>query len=271
MKFSVSNIGLSAYDHADQLKQLPEMGFEGLEVGLSRVWKDNWNDPSAAQVDTYRHEIEASGLCVVGLHSLFWQRPELSLFGTADTVAKTADFLVGLSKLCRDLGGRTLIYGSQTARTRGNLSLKEANTQATDFFADLCRRVEDHGTCFCFEPLETEVADYINSALESLAVVKAVNHPALQVQIDAKALAANGEADPATIRAVADHLVHVHVNEPGLNVLGSSGKVDHAALGTMLCDIDYQGFVSIEQRQFNDSDPLVDIAKSADHLKECYG
>ena len=270
MKSAISNIALSAHGHADELAQLAGIGFEGLEVALSRVWQKDWNDPGASKVEDYRRTVEAAGLSVVGLHSLFWERPELSLFGDAESVQGTTDFLIRLSSICRDLGGRTLIYGSRTARTRGHLSIEDANAQATDFFGNLCQHVEGHGTCFCIEPLETEAADYVNSVLESLAIVKTVNHPALQVQVDLKAMAAAREITPETFEAIRRNLVHVHANEPGFDVLGSSGAVDHATAGAMLKNINYDGYVSIEQRMINADDPLAGVRKSAQLLKECY-
>ena len=83
-------------------------------------------------------------------------------------------------------------------------------------------------------------------------------------------MALAGEVQPETFEAVRDDLVHVHANEPGFDILGTSGKVDHAKIGTCLKDIGYDGYVSIEQRMVNGSDPLADIAKSVQHLKECY-
>lgn len=270
MKLAVSNIGLRPHDHLDDLAAVTEMGFEGLEVALSRVFPGDWNYPNPTEVEAYRRDVEAAGLTIVGLHSLFWERPDYTLFGDADTIARTADFLVRLSAVCRDLGGKTLIYGSRTARTKGPRSTEEADAQAADFFSNLCRRVEDHGTCFCIEPLETEVADYVHSVLDSLTVVKAVGHPALRVQIDAKAMALAGEVRPETFEAVRDSLVHVHANEPGFDILGTSGLVDHAQIGACLKDIGYDGYVSIEQRMIDEADPLAGIRRSAKILKECY-
>jgi sugar phosphate isomerase/epimerase len=270
MKFAVSNIGLRPHDHLNDLAAVAAMGFEGLEVALSRVWPGDWNNPKATDIEAYRRCVEASGLCIVGLHSLFWERPDLTLFGDAETVERTTDFLVRLSAVCRDLGGKTLIYGSQTARTRGERSIEQANAEAVDFFSELSHRIEDHGTCFCIEPLETAVADYIHSVLDSLAIVKAVDHPALRVQIDAKAMALANEVRPETFEAVRDYLVHVHANEPGFDILGTSGRVNHAQIGAMLNAIGYDGYVSIEQRMMDEADPLAGIRISANHLKEGY-
>ena len=268
MKFSVSNISLNAYNHAAELKQLGALGISGLEVAPSRRWHDTWHGLSDAHVSAYRREIESAGLKVVGLHSLFFDHPELGLFKEPEIRAESLDFLEHLSAVCRDLGGRTLIYGG--GRRRGTVSETDARRETIDFFGELCLRIEDHGTCFCFEPLGPKDTDFINSALESFAIAEQINHPAVRVQLDAKALVENNEATAATFTAVASMLVHYHANEPGLNVLGSSGSIDHKALGGMLREIGYDGFVSIEQRMLSSETPLEDIAASTRVLRACY-
>ncbi len=270
-KSAVSNIALPAYDHREELRRLPGLGIEGLEVAPSRVWRDTWHGLKPADVGRYRRQVETAGLRIIGLHSLFWDQPKLGLFRGPDVGARTLDFLTHLSALCRDLGGRTLIYGSGPARRRGALSLESANAETIDFFGQLCLRIEGHATCYCFEPLAPEEADFINSAFDSLAIVETVNHPALRMQLDAKALVANDEVAPATFRAAAPFLVHFHANEPGLVALGDSGRMDHALLGRLLREIGYEGYVSIEQRLLNESDPVCDVARSAAVLREHYG
>ncbi|MDK1020925.1 MAG: TIM barrel protein, partial [Candidatus Hydrogenedentes bacterium] len=162
-----------------------------------------------------------------------------------------------------------LIWGG--GPRRGEMVEADASAEAVAFMGELCRRVGEHGTCFCFEPLGPEDSDFINSALDSLRIVEMVDHPALRVQLDAKALVENDEAEIGLFQAVAARLVHFHANEPGLGVLGESGAVDHAAMGRMLRDIDYAGFVSIEQRILNQADPLSGVRRSAEVAIACYG
>jgi sugar phosphate isomerase/epimerase len=268
-RFAVSNIALPAFDHTSDLDGVAELGLEAIEVAPSRIWRDTWHGLTAGEVSDYRRRIESAGLGVVGLHSLFYDQPALGLFKEPALRAETLDFLEHLSKVCRDLSGRTLIYGG--GRRRGDLPEDEARAEAVDFFGELTARVENHGTCFCFEPLGPDDTDFINSALESLAIVQEVASPALALQLDAKALVENGEATPELFREVADQLVHFHANEPGLGVLGVSEKVDHAAFGSMLREIGYEGYVSIEQRMANEKNPLSDVRKSAEILKASYG
>jgi sugar phosphate isomerase/epimerase len=270
VKLAVSNIALPAYDHVALLPRVGALGLEGLEVALSRVWRDDANDPPAAAVARYRRAVEAAGLAVVGLHALFWQVPELGLFRGAAARGATLDFLARLSRICADLGGRTLIYGSAPARQRGDLPVARANAEAIEFFAELARRIAGDGTCLCIEPLGTVDSDYVNSVREALALVEAVGHPAFRTHLDAKALVQAGEVDEATFACARATAAHFHANEPDLGVLGSTGAVDHARLGALLRGIGYAGFASIEQRM-TEGDPLAGIARSAAVLRRAYG
>ena len=268
MKFSISNIALPAFDHADDFCRLVEFGLDGIEVAPSRVWRDTWRGLTTVEVADYRRRVENAGLSVVGLHLLFYDQPDLGLFKAPRERAESLDFLEHLSKVCRDLGGKTLIYGG--GWRRDGLAEDETRAEAVRFFEDLTVRVEGHGTCFCFKPLGPGDSNFINSALESFSIANEVASPALRVQLDAKALVENGEAEIETFRAVQPMLVHFHANEPGLEVLGTSGQVDHDRLGAMLREIGYEGFISIEQRMGNEKDPLADIEISAAMLKSYY-
>jgi sugar phosphate isomerase/epimerase len=269
MKYCISNIALSPFDHAEELQALPSLGITGLEVAPSRRWQETYPGPDNAAVAAYRQEIESAGVQVVGLHSLFFDHQDWGLFKGAETSTQSIAFLEHLSAVCRDLGGKSLIYGG--GRKRGSMPMRTAHDEAVDFFGELCRRIKDHGTYFCFEPLGPNDTDFINSAYDSIAIVREIASPALRVQLDAKALYENDEAVQATFDAAAPDLVHFHANEPGLQVLGSSGTVDHATLGKMLAAIGYDGTVTIEQRMLNAENPLSDVAQSAAVLRASYG
>lgn len=268
IKYAVSNIALPAYRHQPELGALADLNLQGLEVAPSRVWTDTWKGLSASQVRSYRKMVNDVGLQVVGLHSLFYDHPELGLFREPEIRTETLDFLVHLSKVCRDLGGRTLIYGG--GRSRNQWAEQRAYDEAIEFAGELCHRIQEHGTCFCFEPLGPYETDFIHSAYDSMKIVEAVNHPALQVQLDAKALKANGEATLSTFQGVRERLVHYHANEPGLGPLGSTNEIDHERLGECLRIVNYSGYVSIEQRMMDESNPIADIVNSVNKLGMYY-
>lgn len=267
MKRAISNIALPAYEHDRELNMLQPLGFSGLEVAPSRTWRETFQGLTPSAVSRYRRTVEDAGLSIVGLHSLFFDQPNLGLFRDPDTRSTTLTFLEHLSAVCRDLGGRTLIWGS--GRNRELVSSADACSEALDFIGALCQRIEGHGTCFCFEPLGPNDSDFINSARESFKIAEAINHSAFAVQLDAKALVENNELDESTIRSVRSRLVHVHVNEPGLGILDQHG-VDHAAFGAYLVDINYDGYVSLEQRMLDEEHPLEPVRRSAQVMAAHY-
>ena len=268
MKFAASNIALPAYKHDQELAKLQSMGLDGLEVAPSRVWRDTWHGLSSNDVRIYRKKVEKAGLQVVGLHSLFYDQPHLGLFCTEEFRSQTIEFMVHLSALCRDLGGTTLIYGG--GRRRGAIPEDEAYKRAINLCEILCERIKGHGTCYCFEPLGPQKMDFINTVDDSIRIVQALENPAVRVQLDAEALADNLEISRQTFLAAQPYLVHVHANEPGFEVLGSSGSIDHAAIGAYLRTIGYEGFVSIEQKMIGEDNPLAALSQSIKVLQECY-
>lgn len=268
MKHAISNIALPQYAHADELRELGALGFTGLEVAPSRIWPETWGGLSLHAVEQYRIEVEAAGLEVVGLHSLLFDQPGLALCETAEQRVELIEFFVHLSGVCRDLGGRTLIWGG--GRKRGQIPATDALEIAVDFFTTLTDRTAHHGTIFCIEPLTPDDTDFIHSVRECSGVANRVNSPGMKVQIDAKALAGNGELDADTFDAVADQLVHYHANEPGFEILGTSGTVDHIAGGSFLRHVGYDGYVSIEQKMVDPENVFGPIRQSLEVLKEAY-
>lgn len=266
---AISNIALPAFDHSADLIKLVAMGYQGIEVAPSRIWQNTWDGLQNEQVNRYRTEIEQAGLKVVGLHSLVFDHPELQLFGDTASTEATLQFMAHLSSVCRDLGGRTLIWGG--GRRRGTISADEAFDRAVEFMRTLCDKTSDHGTVFCFEPLGPSDSDFVNSVLEAKAIADAVNCHNLCIQIDAKALVENNEIDTDVFNAAASTLVHVHANEPGLGVIGSSGEVDHGRIGSMLYSLNYDRFVTVEQRMLSETHYLDDARESLRVLKTAYG
>ncbi len=268
-RFALSNIALTAFDHIPELTTVTELGITRLEVAPSRVWEDTWHDLTPAMVTSYRRDVEAAGLEILGLHSLLFDQKDMGLFADTEGRARVLDFMTHLSAVCRDLGGHTLIWGA--GRWRHGRTLVDANAYAIDFFQDLDARVRDHGTCFCFEPLGPKDSDFLNSVIDAKDLVEALAVPSVGLQLDAKGIVENGEMTAEIAEIAKPYLKHVHVNEPGLGILGTTGEIDHAAFAAILNGIGYDGFISIEQRMVDPTDALGPVRQSAAYLTSVYG
>lgn len=250
---------------------LASLGLRGIEIAPTRIWDRPLSTVSPNEVETYRKQMEAAGLRAVGLHSLFFDRPDLRLFGSDNDRADMLDHLALLSRMCRDFGGRSMVFGSPQVRQRGTLSKTDALDITAEFLQTFADRTAGDGTCLCFEPLAPDETDFANSILDVLALTERLDCEQIRIQMDTKALAANGEASLDVLRKVAKYLVHVHASEPGLAPLASTGAVPHQAIGEALKACGYEGFVTIEQIMVKGQDPLAVIAKGAAHLQRFYG
>jgi sugar phosphate isomerase/epimerase len=269
LKPAISNIALPPYKHNNELLALRDIGFEGLEVAVTRVWEKS-DRISFSQVENYRHQVENAGLKILGLHSLFFDKPGLGLFRENSVRGKTLNFLTYLSKVCVDLGGKTLVYGSPSARKKNGLSVDQADKQTISFFQDLSQKIELHDTCFVLEALGKDETDYIHSALHALRISRAVDREQLKCHLDAKAVVDADEDRIEVFKEVYPRLVHFHANDPGLGILGETSKVNHSLLGKLLRKIDYKGYISIEQKMLDTNYPLAPIQKSYEVFKGSY-
>lgn len=265
-KLAVSNIALPAYDSVRFLPQLRELGVRGLEIVPERVWDDAGPGLTAHAVASYRCAVEAAGLTIIGLHVFLPDRRGFGLFAGSDVLQRTVNYLTHLSSVCRDLGGRTLILGG--SRRCGDLPVKKAWDECLVFLDRLLPRIEDHGTVVCFEPLGPADADFCNTAAECRMLTNYVDHPALGLQLNAKAQVENNDAGHAPFSAVRGRLDHFHANEPGYAALGSSGRVDHADFRRHLSAITYREWVCLAQAA--SADPLEGLCSGVRYLKQCY-
>lgn len=269
-QFAVSNIGFPPYQHEHMFDAVKQLGFDAIEVAPSRIWKNTWSGLCAQDVERYRKQIEIAGLSVVGLHSLFFDQPDLTVFGEGDIRTRTVDFLVHLSAVCRDLGGKTLVFGSPSARQRREMSHNAALDTVARMFEDLERRTQGHGTVFCMEPLGPTETDFCNTISEIEELYRRIDSDFVRFQLDIRALSANREMEADVFERVAPGLAHVHVNAADLGELREDDGVEHEKAGQLLNAIGYRGAISLEQRSVNEQDYITPLAKSMEIMKEFY-
>ncbi|TCJ14916.1 hypothetical protein EZJ19_08490 [Parasulfuritortus cantonensis] len=245
MRLAASNLGLPAAGQLDLLPALAGLGIGGLTVVPDHAWRDTWYGLAAAEVERYRRGAARAGLAVVGLGGLFRGRPELNLLGDQAEAKRAEAHIVHLSAVCRDLGGRTLTLAA--GRRRGGLAKPRAWTRLAAVLERVLPRIEAHGTVLCLEPMAAAAGEFCHTAQECRMLANAIDHPALGLQLNAAALAANGESGHAVFAAIYGRLDLFVADEPGLAPLGSSGAVDHPALRRHLAASRYDGWLVVEQ------------------------
>lgn len=269
MRLAFSNLAWPAELDGTVCRELPELGFAGLEVAPTRLWPDPLAR-DAEEVAAARRAVEATGLRIVALQSLLFQRPELQLFGDAEAREGLYDHLVGMAHLAVRLGATRLVFGSPGNRRRGDLPTERADEIAVELFGRLGAVAEQLGVCFCIEANPTAYnCDYLTDAVASTAFVRAVDSPGVRLHLDTACMALAGDDAVERVGAGADVLGHVHLSAPQLGAVGPDGPVEHDDVAAALRAVEYEGSVSVEMLQQTD-DVLGAVRRTADFVRKTY-
>jgi sugar phosphate isomerase/epimerase len=249
MRLAVSNIAWPREQDAAVADVLRELGVTAIEVAPTKVWPQPL-DATDAEIDAYRRFWNDRGFEIVAAQALLFGRPELTIFDSPATRAKTLDYLGGIVKLCARLGAGALVFGSPKNRRVGNGSPHQARLVAAEFFTNLGAIAATAGTAVVMEANPPEYgADFVTRAAEAVELVKAVNHLGFRLHLDTGCMTLANDPIGATFDAGFPLTGHFHVSEPNLDPPGTSGRVDHPAFAAELKRRGYSHWMSLEMRE----------------------
>ena len=215
MRVSVSSLAWSPADDGAVAALLDRHGVDAVDVVPTKYWPD-LGDADDASVVEVRRWWAARGVGIVGMQSLLFGTAGLNVFGAP---AVRREMLAHLERVCRvaaGLGATRLVFGSPRNRDPGDLPADEARSIAVDFFGELGDVAARHGATIALEPNPARYGSrFMLDSRETAAVVRAVDHDAIGLQLDLGACRINGESD-AVLDAVGDLVRHVHVSDPDL-------------------------------------------------------
>jgi sugar phosphate isomerase/epimerase len=268
MRYAICNETFEGWDHARVCKFVAGLGYTGLEVAPFTL-APRITDVSAEQRRRLRHDAEAAGVTILGLHWLLAKTEGFHLTSPDDAVRRrTADYLVELAKCCRDLGGELMVFGSPAQRRIPSGATRE---QAMDFAADTFRRampgIADCGIKLCLEPLTPSDVEFINTCAEGVELLDRVDHPSFILHLDVRAMSTEGTPVPELIRRYIGRTGHFHANDPNKRGPGF-GDVDFVPIFRALKDTSYPGWVSVEVFDYS-PDPETIARESIRYMREC--
>mgnify|MGYP006271773233 CR=1 FL=1 len=221
-------------------------GYEGLEVAPYTL-APLVTDLSTERRGEIRRTIARAGLDCVGLHWLLAHTEGFHVaHPDADVRRRTVEYLGDAARLCRDLGGRVLVFGSPQRRSRlPGVSLAEAEDHLREVFSALVPVLETTDTVVALEPLSTAETDVLTTAADACRLIERIGSPHVRLHLDVKAMASEEAPIPDIIHASAAHLEHFHANDTNLQGPGF-GAVDFVPIFRALDDVRYGGWVSVE-------------------------
>jgi sugar phosphate isomerase/epimerase len=223
-----------------------ECGYAGIEIAPFTL-APLATDLSGQARSELRRTIARAGLDCVGLH---WLLAKTEGFHVADPDAavrsRTTDYLAELARLCHDLGGRVLVFGSPKQRSlMPGVSPEAAIDHIHEVFSRLVPVLEATDTVVALEPLSPVETDVLTTAAETCRLIERIGSPHVRLHLDVKAMASEDTPIPEIIVASARHLEHFHANDVNLQGPGF-GAVDFAPIFGALDEVRYAGWVSVE-------------------------
>jgi D-psicose/D-tagatose/L-ribulose 3-epimerase len=247
MRLAISNIAWNDSDETEIFTLLKERDVAGLEIAPTKYWPEPVS-ASKKDIRQKKEELSLMGFSIISAQALFYNHPEFSIFKDDNNRAMVLDYLLKLSALCNTLDIKVMVFGSPKNRLKGSMSQISAFEIARDFFLEVAKRISNNGVVLCFEPNPKEYGcDFIQTTLEALELVHAVNHSHFKLQLDTSAIFLTHEKPVKVIPLCFPYINHIHISEPFLSVVGESGS-EHRIIAEILNNLGYDGWVSIEMR-----------------------
>jgi sugar phosphate isomerase/epimerase len=221
-------------------------GYTGLEVAPFTL-APLVTELTGLERSEIRRTIARAGLECVGLHWLLAKTEGFHVaHPDADVRRRTTDYLAELARLCHELGGRVLVFGSPKQRSLlPGMSQATAEDHICEVFSRLVPVLETTDTVVALEPLSPVETDVLTTAADTCRMIDRVGSPHVRLHLDVKAMASEATPIPDIIHASARHLEHFHANDENLQGPGF-GAIDFLPIFRALDDIRYAGWVSVE-------------------------
>ena len=262
MRVAISNIAWDVEEDDLVSELLSRYGIDAIDIALGKysVTPVSVTNAEVLKIKNYWFE---KGIEITGMQSLLFGKSDLNVFGTSATQIKLLDYLEKICYIASMLGASKLVFGSPKNRDRTGLSDTNAMDKGVKFFRQLGDVAQSNDVIVCLEPNPACYgSNFMTSSKDTLAVVKATNHPAIRMQLDTGAMVVNQESFAHVIDVTYPYIGHIHLSEPDLSALGTSG-VDHKNLAYHIKNIHNKlSVVTIEMLATKEEPHLISIERA---------
>lgn len=245
-----------------------ECGYTGIEIAPFTIHPDA-RQISAARRAEVRRQVEDAGLSMIGLHWLLAKTEGCYVTSPETAVRRaTSEYVAELARLCRDLGGSLMVFGSPMQRNLlPGVSYEQGMQYAAEVFRAAMPVLEDLEVTLAIEPLAPAEGNFLLTAADGVRLVEMIGSPQCRLHLDCKAMSSESTPIPEIIRRCAPWLVHFHANDPNRQGPGM-GELDFVPILTALGEIDYRGWVSVEVFDYTPGPERL-ARESIEYLQRC--
>lgn len=266
-RHSMCNEGFDKRPFAESCRVLRRAGYTGIEIAPFTLADDPTDiGPSARR--EYRDVLRSEGLEFVGFHWLMVSSKGLHVTTPDDVLrARSWRHIRHLIDLCADLGpAGVMVFGSPKQRSAtGGLTPADATRNFVDGLTAVAPHAASRGVTILVEALPAAQSDVVQSLAEAVAIVRALDSPAIRTMFDVHNAVDETEPHEALVDRYFDLIRHVHVNEFDGRHCGT-GSYDFKPVLAVLRRRAYRGWISLEAFDFTPGADRV-AAESIEHLQ----
>ncbi len=246
MKFAICNETFQDWPFDRAFAFARDCGYTGVEIAPFTI------DTDVRRIDAHkraevRRQAEQHQLEVIGLHWLLAKTEGFYLTSPDAAVRQaTALYVQELARLCHDLGGKLMVFGSPLQRILlPGVTVEQGMEYAAEVFRAAMGVCEQLDVTIALEPLSPEWGRFLNTAAEGVQLMEMVGSSHCRLHLDCIAMSTEPTPIPELLRRHRREMVHLHVNDPNKRGPGM-GELDFVPIFETLGEIDYRGWVSVE-------------------------
>lgn len=245
MRISISNIAWEISEDEAVSELLRDHQVDAIDLAPAKYFP-NPRDTHPEEVARVRSWWASQGIEIIGMQALLFGTSGLNLFGPSSTQRAMLEHLDSVCRIGAGLGATKLVFGSPRNRDRSGLNDSQARSIGVEFFRRLGDIAQQHRVMICLEPNSAQyTCNFMTTSDETAAVVTAVDHPNIRMQLDTGAVTMNGESVQSVIEQHGSLIGHVHASEPDLKTLGD-GEARHDEVAAALRRVLPEQVVTVE-------------------------
>jgi len=262
MKLSVSNIAWNPKNNATSLDILRKNGISNIDVALTLLSKsiDDFN------IYEVKNFYKNQGFKIVGVQSLLYSLPNITLFESVESNKKLMDHLEKIFYISKNLGVQNLVFGSPKNRfIKTDDHFKKS--EYVKIFTDISECASLYDCVICFEPNPMEYGcNFMTNTYDAIEFIKSINHKNFKLNLDISTTIFNKEDFSKILNQNLDVIKHIHLSSPFIRGLSD---LDHVYYSENLKKSYYDGVFTMECLLPND-DNLSDLTKNVEIFVKNY-
>ena len=255
MRLSISNIAWSADHDAEMYQFLHDNGFQGLEIAPTRIFPEKPYEHISEAKDWAVFLKENYGLEIPSMQSIWYGHQE-KIFGSREERQILIDYTKKAVDFAEAIGCHNLVFGNPRNRDTENVAGNYST--AIEFFHEIGDYALEHNTIIAIEANPVIYnTHFLNTTEQAVEMAYKSGSDGIKVNIDLGTIIYNSE-DVNYLKEIPEFFNHVHISEPGLKLIET--RFLHNQLFSILKEIRYEGFVSIEMGNTGISEDLKKVA-----------